>query len=86
MFSVANFGNSIHQFLPKWPSELDHHWTTYFIQFEKFIKPQITTSHQPNKEMIQKLLDWITKYNQLAKVQSLPSYYQDFVSRLRALI
>ena len=86
MFSVANFGKSIHQFLPKWPDELSGHWMSYFIQFEEFIKPQITTSHEPNKAMIQKLLDWITKYNQLAKVQSLPPYYQNFVVRLRALV
>lgn len=86
MFSVANFGNSIHQFLPKWPDNMDSNWTTYFIHFEEFIKPQITTAHQPNKIMIQKLLNWITKYNQLAKIQSLPPYYQNFVDRLRALI
>ena len=86
MFSVANFGNSIHQFLPKWPGELKGHWLTYSKQFEEFIGPQVTTSHQPNKIMIQKLLDWITKYNQLAKVQSLPPYYQNFVVRLQALV
>lgn len=86
MFSVANFGNSIHQFLPKWPSKLDHQWTTYFTKFEKFIAPQIATSHPPDKIRIQKLLDWITKYNQLAKVQSLPPYYLSFVDRLKALV
>jgi sulfatase maturation enzyme AslB (radical SAM superfamily) len=86
MFSVANFGNSIHQFLPKWPSKLNHHWLLYYIQFEKFIEPQITTAHQPDKIRIQKLLDWITKYNRLANVQSLPPYYLSFVDRLKALI
>jgi organic radical activating enzyme len=86
MFSVANFGNSIHQFLPKWPENMDRHWTNYFIKFEEFVKPQITTTHQPNKIMIQKLLDWITEYNQLANIQSLPQYFQDFVNRLQSLI
>lgn len=86
MFSVANFGNSIHQFLPKWPKDLTGHWITYSAKFEEFIKPQITTTHQPNKAMIQKLLDWITEYNQLAKVQSLPPYYLNLVDRLKALV
>lgn len=86
MFSIANFGNGIHQFLPTCSDAFKTRWKNYFVQFDEFIKPQMTTTHQPNELMIQKLLDWITKYEHVARVKSVPLYYVNLVDQLKAII
>lgn len=86
MFSIANFGKSIHDFLPKWPDTMSNKWKIYFTQFEEFVAPQLKTQHGPNKAMIKNLLHWIETYTKMANHPSVPEYYQNLSTRLNALI